>query len=82
MYNYVIIIMHKLYSKMRTVHFSSPYSAKTRDGVQEAFQELVHKILQTPSLYLVEGARDTVNPMSPDSSSTDSWCAGGSCTVT
>lgn len=26
-------------------------SAKTKDGVQEAFEELVHKVLQTPSLY-------------------------------
>lgn len=29
-------------------------SAKTRDGVKEAFEELVHKILQTPNLYSSE----------------------------
>ena len=30
------------------------FSAKTKDGVQEAFEELVHKILQTPELYTSE----------------------------
>ena len=29
-------------------------SAKTKDGVQEAFEELVHKVLQTPSLYTTD----------------------------
>ncbi|XP_065896721.1 ras-related protein Rab-18-B-like [Dysidea avara] len=32
-------------------------SAKTRDGVQEAFEELVHKILQTPGLYTTDSAQ-------------------------
>ena len=30
-------------------------SAKTKDGVQEAFEELVQKVLQTPSLYTSDG---------------------------
>lgn len=30
-------------------------SAKTKDGVQETFEELVQKILQTPSLYTSDG---------------------------
>lgn len=33
------------------------YSAKTRDGVQEAFEELVHKILQTPGLYTTDSSQ-------------------------
>ena len=57
-------------------------SAKTRDGVQEAFQELVHKVLQVPSLYSMEGNRDTVDPLASQPSSEENWCAGGACTVT
>ena len=57
-----------------------PHSAKTRDGVQEAFQELVHKVLQTPSLYTTEDKRDTLDPLAPPPAS-DNWCSG-SCTVT
>jgi len=34
-----------------------PCSAKTKDGVQEAFEELVHKILQTPGLYTTDSAQ-------------------------
>ena len=63
-------------------HFSPLYtpSAKTRDGVQQAFQELVQKVLQTPSLYSTEEHRDTLDPMAPPTSD-GAWC-GGSCTVT
>ena len=57
-------------------------SAKTRDGVQEAFQELVHKVLQVPSLYSVEGSRDTVDPLASQPPAEESWCGGSSCTVT
>lgn len=35
----------------RSCRFSSEASAKTRDGVQCAFEELVEKILQTPGLW-------------------------------
>lgn len=35
----------------RSRRFSSEASAKTRDGVQCAFEELVEKILQTPGLW-------------------------------
>ena len=36
-------------------------SAKTRDGVQEAFEELVHKVLQTPSLYTMDSPSGSFN---------------------
>ena len=62
------------------VRLFPPHSAKTRDGVQEAFQELVHKVLQTPSLYTAEDKRDTLDPLAPPPAS-DNWCSG-SCTVT
>lgn len=55
-------------------------SAKTRDGVQEAFHELVQKVLQTPSLYSTEQQRDTLDPLAP-STNDASWC-GGACTIT
>lgn len=35
----------------RSCRFSSEASAKTKDGVQCAFEELVEKILQTPGLW-------------------------------
>ena len=39
-----------------------PYlSAKTKDGVQEAFEELVHKVLQTPSLYTTDSPSSSFN---------------------
>ena len=60
--------------------FVLPGSAKTRDGVQEAFQELVQKVLQTPSLYSTEQQRDILDPLAPPTNEA-SWC-GGSCTVT
>ena len=53
-------------------------SAKTRDGVQEAFEELVHKVLQTPELYVVDstGSSQNVIPGStPGNTGTEqSWC--------
>eukprot|EP00731_Ephydatia_muelleri_P007692 Em0004g30a len=36
-------------------------SAKTKDHVQEAFDELVRKILQTPGLYTVEGHKESLS---------------------
>ena len=36
-------------------------SAKTKDGVQEAFEELVHKVLQTPSLYTTDTPSSSFN---------------------
>ena len=57
-------------------------SAKTRDGVQEAFEELVHKVLQTPSLYTYSDTpRDSVHLTGTSGGQQDSWCSG-SCTVT
>ena len=57
-------------------------SAKTRDGVQEAFEELVHKVLQTPGLYTVDVPKDSLAlGSSQEGYQGDGWC-GGSCTVT
>ena len=60
-------------------YFSAPpllSSAKTRDGVQEAFEELVHKILQTPELYTADQPSQTVVPGQRMSTSSDqNWCA-------
>ena len=58
-------------------HTHTPYSAKTRDGVQEAFEELVHKILQTPSLYTVagDGGGDGFNVAQSHDQTEGGWCA-------
>ncbi len=42
------------------------FSAKTKDGVQEAFEELVHKVLQTPELYIVDSSSQKVVPGTDD----------------
>ena len=55
------------------------HSAKTRDGVQEAFEELVHKILQTPSLYTVDGAKDSFDVSQSHDQDQGGWCG---CTLT
>lgn len=52
-------------------------SAKTKDGVQEAFEELVHKILQTPELYTSEpGNKSNVVPGTTSDNATEeqSFC--------
>nr|ABD65437.1 Rab18 [Suberites domuncula] len=49
-------------------------SAKTRDGVQEAFEELVHKILQTPSLYMVDGPKDSFDVSQSHEQDQGGWC--------
>ncbi len=58
-------------------HTHTPHSAKTRDGVQEAFEELVHKILQTPSLYTVagDGGGDGFNVAQSHDQTEGGWCA-------
>lgn len=63
---------------------SLPHSAKTKDGVTEAFEELVHKVLQTPSLYTVDpvSASGTVRAHDVGEAREDGWCGGGACTVT
>jgi len=52
-------------------------SAKTRDGVQNAFEELVHKIIQTPRLWDSYGAGIQLNDNKdhPDASSCSSYCS-------
>ena len=58
------------------------FSAKTRDGVQEAFDELVHKVLQTPALYTVDAPKDSFNVNTSQANyNEESWC-GGSCNLT
>ena len=54
-FNASVQIMIVLHFYVFVVH--SLYSAKTRDGVQEAFEELVQKILQTPGLYTTDTAQ-------------------------
>ena len=63
------------------VYLSTLYSAKTKDGVQEAFDELVHKVFQTPSLYTVDGApRETLDLTSAGQEAPQgAWCG---CTLT
>lgn len=53
-------------------------SAKTKDGVQQAFEELVHKILQTPGLFSpnVPSQTTVVPGRASDRSSEQSWCSG------
>ena len=61
---------------------ASFHSAKTRDGVREAFEELVHKVLQTPSLYTYSDLpKDSVHLTGTGGEQQESWCSG-SCTVT
>ncbi|XP_077554546.1 ras-related protein Rab-18-like [Haemaphysalis longicornis] len=47
-------------------------SAKTRDGVQCAFEELVEKIIQTPGLW--ENLRNDAIRLSEQATKTGSWC--------
>ncbi|KAK8772558.1 ras-related protein Rab-18-B-like [Amblyomma americanum] len=47
-------------------------SAKTRDGVQCAFEELVEKIIQTPGLW--ENLRNDAIRLSEQTSKAGSWC--------
>lgn len=52
-------------------------SAKTRDGVQEAFEELVQKVLQTPALYTTDSSSSegfNVALNSGDQQSEEGWC--------
>lgn len=47
-------------------------SAKTRDGVQCAFEELVEKIIQTPGLW--ENLRNDAIRLGEQATKTGSWC--------
>uniref|UniRef100_A0A023FGP6 small monomeric GTPase n=1 Tax=Amblyomma cajennense TaxID=34607 RepID=A0A023FGP6_AMBCJ len=47
-------------------------SAKTKDGVQCAFEELVEKIIQTPGLW--ENLRNDAIRLSEQTSKASSWC--------
>jgi len=64
---------------MLGIYFLFP-SAKTRDGVQEAFEELVHKILQTPGLYTTDS--DQPNQGFGLSNSNSQTTEGCWCTLT
>lgn len=50
-------------------------SAKTREGVQMAFEELVEKILQTPSLWETDLSKKNVNFNSNNNPNTTSACS-------
>ncbi|XP_022913559.1 ras-related protein Rab-18-B-like [Onthophagus taurus] len=52
-------------------------SAKTKDGVQCAFEELVHKIIQTPGLWesFGDGGIHVNNKDHPEPSSCSSYCS-------
>ena len=53
----------------------SCFSAKTRDGVQEAFEELVQKVLQTPSLYTTDSSTSAGFDVAQDSGQAgEGWC--------
>uniref|UniRef100_A0A3P9HFQ9 small monomeric GTPase n=2 Tax=Oryzias latipes TaxID=8090 RepID=A0A3P9HFQ9_ORYLA len=54
-------------------------SAKTKDGVQCAFEELVEKILQTPGLWESEGPGHRVQLGSPDQAG--GRACGGYCSI-
>lgn len=59
----------------------SCFSAKTREGVQDAFDELVHKVLQTPGLFSSDPPSQTVTAgANSERSSEQSWC-GGNCSL-
>ena len=47
------------------------HSAKTKDGVQQAFEELVHKVLQTPSLYTTDSPSGSFNVTPQEGGATD-----------
>lgn len=49
-------------------------SAKTRDGVQEAFEELVQKILQNPDLYTENTSTVNVSNNPPPGDAPPSLC--------
>ena len=56
-HRYFVQIMIVIYFYLMHLTHLYFYSAKTRDGVQEAFEELVHKILQTPGLYTTDSSQ-------------------------
>eukprot|EP01135_Chromosphaera_perkinsii_P006075 Nk52_evm6s390 gene=Nk52_evmTU6s390 len=55
-------------------------SAKTREGVQQAFDELVQKIVDTPSLWVKERKRGNVSLDGEAGANVDDAC-GGYCAV-
>ncbi len=53
----------------------NPSSAKTKDGVQEAFEELVQKVLQTPTLYTTDtSSSDGFNVARNSEQPQEDWC--------
>ena len=49
-------------------------SAKTREGVACAFEELVEKIIQTPQLWEIPGDRQRGHKLGDDSNQNSSSC--------
>ncbi|KAJ3212296.1 hypothetical protein HDU83_008429 [Entophlyctis luteolus] len=60
--------------RMGTLFIES--SAKSKEGVKEAFVEVVRKILETPELYQKHAARPTANTVNLDSQSGENDSAG------
>jgi len=55
-------------------------SAKTRDGVQCAFEELVEKIIQTPGLWETDRNQRGISVRNGTSSENKGYC-GGYCSI-
>lgn len=55
-------------------------SAKTKDGVQDAFEELVQKVIQTPSLWELDTASQRGVNLS-DKSAVQPWSCSGYCNL-
>jgi len=50
-------------------------SAKTREGVQLSFEELVQKILETPDLWSADKSTFQVKNQSAGGEQSQSWCS-------
>nr|CAH0112213.1 unnamed protein product [Daphnia galeata] len=56
-------------------------SAKTKDGVQMAFEELVQKVIQTPGLWEVDAASQRGMSLSDRTEGGQSWSCSGYCSL-
>lgn len=56
-------------------------SAKTKDGVQCAFEELVQKVIQTPGLWEVDAASQRGMSLSERTAANQPWSCSGYCSL-
>jgi len=56
-------------------------SAKTKDGVQCAFEELVQKIIQTPGLWEADSSSQRGMALSADGSNDQPYSCSGYCSL-